>query len=317
METLISLIPQELLAIISSYCIPPPLSKLDHIILTDGDPPEHVKCPQVRSICADSHGNIFLADKELCVILKFNAQNSPKLSRFCGHGGKGNTDGPPDKATLDPYTLMMDNQGNLLVLSDPDIRTVSPDGTVSTITTTPRLPCCFGFAVGKEDIFFTDFDDDRLLRLKPDSTFEQFKTIPSDEQFLGYCSCWFDLKKDNLFVLDKRSGRIRKVSVADGQITQVAKDPEGQHQPYDLCMDGYGNFFYVMSDGTIKMLKPDGTYLSTNRREILAHALTIDREGNLWFVGSLDWKKGRVLCMIPAEPSPWKEALKVLLSNRI
>jgi sugar lactone lactonase YvrE len=86
------------------------------------------------AVVRDSKGDLYIADANNCRIRRVSAQGIITTftgTGICGYGGDG---GPAKAATIyNVYGMAFDHQGNLLIAVGNRIRSISPDGTISTV----------------------------------------------------------------------------------------------------------------------------------------------------------------------------------------
>jgi sugar lactone lactonase YvrE len=90
-----------------------------------------------QGLAVDASGNVYVADQNNHVVRKITPAGM--VSTWAGTGKAGSDDGASGVATFNqPRTLAIDARGNLYVgdASNPQIRKVTPDGTVSTLVGT-------------------------------------------------------------------------------------------------------------------------------------------------------------------------------------
>ena len=192
-------------------------------------------------MCMGPDGNLYVADHFNYRVRKVTMNGV--VSTFAGAQWDaipkdGFFNGPPDSATFDaPEGVASDKMGNIYVADDAnnEIRKITPSGFVSSLA-------------GGDYYHFGQKDGQGGSAL-----FNSPSAIASDSA-------------GNIFVVDAYTQLLRKIT-PDGNVTTLLGPNEpsitGPYYPFSagaLATDKYGNLFFSISVGIIKMT-PDGTII--------------------------------------------------------
>jgi hypothetical protein len=215
-------------------------------------------------LAIDGAGNLYVADIGSRTIRKVDPAG--KVSTLAGNGVKANVDGTGDKASFKgPLRLAIDRDGNLIVLdypldpTDPKLRKVAPDGTVTTLPLNDPanngVVVRFGFNAGAMtfdaagNLYVTDsYHGCQVRKIGPDGTV----TDVAGAATVGYadgkgsaarfCANYSQRMESitadaagNLFVLDPTNNVIRRVTPAGVVTTIAGRAPSG------VSLDGTGD----------------------------------------------------------------------------
>jgi hypothetical protein len=196
-------------------------------------PAMQVSVPSPASIGFDAAGNLYFTNSQVSAIRKLDPSN--QVSFLAGHlnavgrPAYGMDDGPAALATFSsPYSLTVDARGTIYVADYGRIRTVGPDGTVSTIAGSDN----FGQADGRGAAASFSGSEMRLAAA-PDGS---------------------------VYVIEVRGSRIRKVS-PDGTVTTLAAGAAaggaGFQSLLGMTVGGDGSI-YVIDNGSVHKISPPG-----------------------------------------------------------
>ena len=107
--------------------------------LGDGGPATSASFALPSAIVRDADGNLYVSDPINCRIRRVSASGA--ITTFagtgvCGHGGDG---GPAKAARIsNVYGMAFDKQGNLLIMDSSVVRSIAPNGTITTIVGTGK-----------------------------------------------------------------------------------------------------------------------------------------------------------------------------------
>jgi len=188
-----------------------------------------------RCIAADRLNNLYIGDNH--AVRKISSAGM--VTTLAGSGEKGYVDGFGTQARFNNVAaLAVDSLGNIYVADSDNnrIRKITPDGVVSTIA---------GSDPGLEN------------------------GIGSDAKFHEPLSLALD-KKGNLFVADSYNHLIRRVSLANNEVTTFAGSTNGFADgpapsakfsvPFGVCIDKAGNLYVAdLYNYRIRKITPDGT----------------------------------------------------------
>lgn len=123
---------------------------------------------EIGDICADTIGNIFIADTQNHRIRKIDPAGN--VSTFAGIGAPASVNGPRAAASfLSPSGICLDSTGNLYVAESAKLRRIEPSGEV---TTCASLPFSYEYHLaaapdGKIYIGYSSGNDGAILRFTP------------------------------------------------------------------------------------------------------------------------------------------------------
>jgi sugar lactone lactonase YvrE len=196
-------------------------------------PGMQVSVPSPASIGFDAAGNLYFTNSQVSAIRKLDPSN--QVSFLAGHlnavgrPAYGMDDGPAALATFSsPYSLTVDARGTIYVADYGRIRTVGPDGTVSTIAGSDN----FGQADGRGAA----------------------ASFPGSEMRLAAAP------DGSVYAIEVRGSRIRKVS-PDGTVTTLAAGAAaggaGFQSLLGMTVGGDGSI-YVIDNGSVHKISPLG-----------------------------------------------------------
>jgi uncharacterized protein (TIGR03437 family) len=293
-------------------------------------------------LAVDDSGQIYVADGERSIV-RISADGSTTV--VAGGGASGLGDGRPavNARLANPSGVAVDTSGNIFVADRLNylIRKISPEGVITTVAgngtgrflaskpyvqpptddrpgTQARLKFPRGVAVDSSgSVYIADSSSHRIRKVSPSGT---ITTVAGTgvEGFSGdggqAATAQLNLpiavsadKAGNLFVLDARNYRVRKIS-ADGIITTVAGNGtfgySGDGGPATrasfggfncnimcggLVVDDAGNLFIADPGNGVRRVSPEGVITTVvPRGEFFADGpagVTLDLEGNLYIVG--------------------------------
>lgn len=244
----------------------------------------------------DDAGNIYFADANANRIYVVHVDGT--IEPFAGSGDpKGPTgDGGPaiDASISFPKNVALDGAGNMYLPDANDrIRKIDANGVITTVAgtgvrgysgdggpaTAARINNPSWVVANRDDVFFIDSDDPRVRRIHladgtistvagdgiagfsgdgGPATAARFHVIGSDDGGLALDST------GNLYLLDARNGRIRRINLESGIIdTALAVTDRGSVVNYlgAFALDPQGNFYYTYG-GFIAEVSPSGTPLA-------------------------------------------------------
>lgn len=232
---------------------------------------------QPDGICADSKGNLYVADWANYMIRKITPEGV--VSTFAG-STYGFSDGNGSEAKFrEPRGICIDNKDNIYVADreDDKIRKITPDGTVSTyVQITRPIGICTD---NKGNLYVSDTNVSRINKIASDGTISIFagdmqglaNGVGSSAMFYNPFGMCMD-SSGNIYVADTNNNNIRKIT-PDAVVTIFAGSPTGDsgstnglgtnakfNYPYGIVIDSNG-ILYVTDSGSSKIRKitPDGT----------------------------------------------------------
>jgi sugar lactone lactonase YvrE len=262
-------------------------------------------------VAVDSVGNLFIADTENHRVRKVSS--SGVITTVAGGGEYGRDGGPATSAHLyTPSGVAIDSAGNLFIsdTGNYSVRKVSASGIITTVAgngsggysgddgsaTWAQLSLPYGVAVDSTgNIFIADTTNHRIRKV---STSGIITTIagngsggfsgdggPATSAQLYYPNGVAIDSVGNLFIVDTRNSRIRKVS-ASGIITTIAGGGEnglGDGGPATLASLSWPNGVAIDSDGDIFI----ADYLGRSIRKVssLGIITTVAGDGTEGFSG--------------------------------
>jgi uncharacterized protein (TIGR03437 family) len=246
----------------------------------DGGPATQAFVSILEGVCADSTGNVYLADANDNRIRIINPAGI--ISTFAGTGvaGYAGDGGPATQAFLRaPYGIRIDSSGNLFIadLGNNVIRRVATDGTITTVASSLASPRNLAFD-NNGALYVSEFGANRVSRVNADGTttlvagsgaggFSGDGGPAIAAELNGPAGIVFDIA-GSLYIADSANARVRKVT-PDGSISTVAGDgsPGGAallaiSEPTGVAADPAGNIYVTNSDAprTFRM-DPDGSLL--------------------------------------------------------
>jgi streptogramin lyase len=206
-----------------------------------------------RGICADSQGNVYVADVSGRVIRKINSAGV--VSTLAGSwGGYDRIDGIGSSARFrSPLYLACDANDNIYVSESNTgyggyIRKVTSSGSVTTVASSidPR-----GIAVDAAGtIYAADYNGHKILKIVPDGTSTGVKTT-----FAGSGSA----------------------SHVDGTGISASF-----YYPLGLTIDGSGNLFVTENDNVVRKITPAGVVTTIGQTNSYVNNICADSVGNLY-----------------------------------
>lgn len=191
-------------------------------------------------ICIDNNGNLFIAENGNNVIRKIDTKGN--VNTVAGNGKEGNTDGLKENAQFSaPTGVCSDNKGNIFVADflNHTIRKIDKSGNVTAIAGTGKpgykngigTDAQFNYPRGicidkNNNLYIGDSWNHRIRKIdtkgnvttyagggdyfNPDSVGELVDGKDTTARFYTPCGIAID-NKDNIYVTDARSHRIRKI----------------------------------------------------------------------------------------------------------
>ncbi|MEQ1732320.1 MAG: T9SS type A sorting domain-containing protein [Bacteroidia bacterium] len=222
-------------------------------------------------ICLDAAGNFYVVD--LNQIKKITPNGV--VSIFAGNGNKGSVDGNGTAASFfDPYGICIDLLGNIYVtqLQNSDVRKITPNGDVSSITNSVFDARGICFSVG--NIYVADESANKIKKITPAGVVTTFagSGLPSSIDGTGTASSFSSPRgicsdvAGNIYVSEGYSShRIRKITPAGVVTTLAGSGGNGGstngigttasfNYPNDMCLDAAGNI-YVADNNNHKIRK--------------------------------------------------------------
>jgi uncharacterized protein (TIGR03437 family) len=244
----------------------------------DGGPATQAFVSILEGVCADSAGNVYLADADDNRIRMINPAGI--ISTFAGAGvaGYAGDGGPATQAYLRaPYGIRFDSGGNLFIadLGNNAIRRVATDGTMSTVADNLASPRNLAFG-SDGSLYVSEFSANRVSRVNADGTtkpvagngtggFSGDGGPATAASLNGPAGIVFDIA-GSLYIADSGNARVRKVT-PDGSISTVAGEGSTGgaatlpfSEPTGVTADPAGNVYVTNVDlpHTIRM-DPDGS----------------------------------------------------------
>ncbi|TNE46017.1 MAG: hypothetical protein EP343_24940 [Deltaproteobacteria bacterium] len=200
--------------------------------LVDGKDPALVQFSSPAGMDIDSQGNIYVAERDNHAIRKILPTG--EVQTVAGTGSSGFTNGPANKATFNaPRDIVVDSKGNLFVADANNnvIRRIDTQGNVTTFAGSPTGQ------PGNQD------------GTRTEALFKQPISLALD-------------RADNIVVVDKDNGQLRKITPA-GKVTTLNLTPQGSatfRAPLGIVADLDGTFYIVNNSGHgVLKLEPNGT----------------------------------------------------------
>ena len=239
-------------------------------------------------VTGDRAGNLFVADAHHARIRRIDtAANTITTIAGCGIEGYSGDGGPAVHARIaSPHGSALDRHGNIYIADLKNDRIRKVDASTGTITT----------VAGTGDHGYSGDGG------------------PATEAMLASPIAVFATADGDLYIVDHRNSRIRKVNAATGIITTVAGTGEqGFHGdggpatqaaislPRDVALDADGSLY--IADGAnnrVRKVDPDGTITTVagtgradysgdggpahNANLSMPYSIALDRDGNLYVV---------------------------------
>jgi uncharacterized protein (TIGR03437 family) len=244
----------------------------------DGGPATAAFVSILQGVCADSSGNVYLADADDNRIRRIDT--SGIITTYAGGGvaGYGGDGGPATQAFLNaPYGIRMDSGGNLFIadLGNNAIRRVATDGTISTFAGGLVAPRNVTFGPDGS-LYVSEFGANRVSRVNADGS----TTVIAGNATVGFsgdggpataaqlnspAGIVFD-PAGALYIADSGNARVRRVST-DGSISTFAGQGAPGNagtlalsEPTGVAADPEGNIYVVNSAYPVLFrMDPDGT----------------------------------------------------------
>ena len=231
------------------------------------------------------------------VVNGMSAEHKPKfqytwmVSTWAGKGDDEIVDGLRESAAFsNPTCIAIDRLNNLYVGDYHAVRKISPEGMVTTLAGSSEKGYVDGFGMQARfnnvtglavdslgNIYVADSDNNRIRKITPDGVVSTIagsdpgleNGIGSDAKFHEPLSLALD-KKGNLFVADSYNHLIRRVSLANNEVTTFAGSTNGFADgpapsakfsvPFGVCIDKAGNLYVAdLYNYRIRKITPDGT----------------------------------------------------------
>jgi trimeric autotransporter adhesin len=261
----------------------------------DRGPATSAQLDQPSSVAVDSAGDLYIADTNNSLVRKVSGGIITTVAGNLSASAPGDG-GPAIAAGLSsPTDVKVDAAGNLYIADGTAIRKVTTDGIIHTVAggvygtrygfggddgpaTAATLGALAGLALdGVGNLFLVDVDNNLVRKIGPDGI---IVTIAGSNLAVGDGGpATSALLKEpvgialdsagNLFILDQRDRRLRKVG-SDGRISTVAGNglaslnviggPAVSAQfyfPRDLTIDGTGAL-YIAEGSWVERITPDG-----------------------------------------------------------
>ena len=126
---------------------------------------------QVEGLATDFTGNLYIADAQDHRVRRVSLAGTISTIAGTGQSGFSGDGGPAVAAQLNaPYGLAFDNRGNLYIadLGNARVRRVAPDGTITTIASTPLISPRNVAVDSMGDLYISDFDGQKIYRIGSD-----------------------------------------------------------------------------------------------------------------------------------------------------
>jgi sugar lactone lactonase YvrE len=244
---------------------------------------EAAKFREAYGIAVDKNDNMYVTDKGGNCIRKITPNGT--VTTLAGNGNRGHSDGLGVQATFDdPSGITVDASGNVFVTDNNSslIRKINPDGQVTTFA--GNLSGQYQDGVGKlagfyrplgitidaQDNLYVVEQDSRLRKITPGGVVTTFAgngkfNLTDGIGVNAGIGTPVDItidKSGNLYVLDIKSGFVRKIT-SSAEVSTYAKtaaDPLSSRHPSNLAMDKLGNLYVSdYSIYAIRVVKPDKT----------------------------------------------------------
>jgi len=225
-------------------------------------------------VAADGSGNIYFSSNHSV----FRIDTSGIMTRIAGtgHPGYSGDGGSALAAQLNtPAGPAVDSSGAVFIadVGNNRIRRVTPNGSIATVVgggtgnSIQNLSGPHGVAVDSiGNVYVADTGNNKVLRVAPDGTVTIFAGngkagYSGDGQQAVSAQLYWPIAlaldgSGSLIVSDENNGRIRKVS-ADGTIVSIT--PQQITAVHGVCVDKRGNVYFVLGQGQVSKVAPDGT----------------------------------------------------------
>jgi uncharacterized protein (TIGR03437 family) len=261
----------------------------------DGAPATNAQLHDPEGLAVDRGGNLYIADNQNSRVRRVTPDGI--ITTIAG-GGQSGDGGPAVNARVNPFSLAVDNAGNLFVREAGRIRKVAPTGIITTVAgtgipgfsgdgglaTSARL-AGGGIAVDSAgNLFIADETNNRVRKVSTDGIITTVAGNgasyfgppmgdggPAASAPLNTPAAVAIDALGNLYVAENLNNTIRKISIS-GIITTIAGTGEQGNSgdgapaatatlwwPTDMTMDSSGNLFVLDSQNArVRKISSDG-----------------------------------------------------------
>ena len=251
----------------------------------DGQPGINTSFGLITGIAAGPNGNIYFNDPDNHIVLRLDVDGLVHVIAGNGIGGYSGDGGPATSASIGgdetafdlqfgPPTLngiAVDGSGSVFIASGTLVRRIDPNGIITTYAgggsnkpgdggpaTDAVLGKVLGVAVDKTgNVYFVDRSNSVVRKVTPDGTISTVAGIPDASGFSGDggpavlaklnnpsgIACDSD---GNVYIAEQSPGRIRKITVAGGNINTVAGGGDQMAGKGVCCRSREVNAFRLM-----------------------------------------------------------------------